>query len=705
MNNNSNTPAGTVEAVIDLFFAAFTERDTTTRNNLLERAVVREVSHWSRKGMVGSRTELSAAIGVYQSTYEDLTLQLVGEVQTFRDVARAAWELYAPDEQRYQKGESYFEFGDDGRLKEIVEFSDPPHNRPFGGGPQVYVDAWNSDTDQERSAVLADDWADNGRWVELNFDKTGPDEVGDKMVNVIHLEPVGGLMDVIELKGFGAQIRFQVKVTKRTGETIGTFSDFIALDAEGRVKRLAGFKGPSLVPARIESLTDPAWKWSYAAGYLDSAGQYAGGSEIMHLAGHKGKLYAANGYWEDSHWVVPSGAPKQSAQVLRLDSSDGSWEVDLDTGQESPPELNFMKGNILRSVTFTKDGDGNVLETPEELLVMSAGNIYSHICVWVRDDDSGQWIHEVVMGGKRQPVVKDKPGIVRWVPRDMEIYTDKVTGQEIIFLLAGNPGILSGVYDPGAPSKIRWDSEVEFPREGFLDVRPLGMVEANGELYFSGGGTIYKRLDGPDPSYSELLTLEDELNVEMGGIRGLSAIDNPHGDGQSLIFMWGPNRESVGQIKRLDPDGKGGYTVHDEVEVRSLMNNALGKEVVQGNVLGAYNNFYPFIDPATGQDLHLIGFQCRVSGDPPYIWQRGYYPGGMYAIRFADGQYKLGEINGTYVPGKPPLTGPRTFALSPFGDQRIFAAGNDTNFIVSTDMAWVFSASLEVWLSSLKDNS
>ena len=143
MNNNSNTPAGTVEAVIDLFFAAFTERDTTTRNNLLERAVVREVSHWSRKGMVGSRTELSAAIGVYQSTYEDLTLQLVGEVQTFRDVARAAWELYAPDEQRYQKGESYFEFGDDGRLKEIVEFSDPPHNRPFGGGPQVYVDAWN----------------------------------------------------------------------------------------------------------------------------------------------------------------------------------------------------------------------------------------------------------------------------------------------------------------------------------------------------------------------------------------------------------------------------------------------------------------------------------------------------------------------------------------------------------------------------------
>ncbi len=43
---------------------------------------------------------------------------------------------------------------------------------------------------------------------------------------------------------------------------------------------------------------DPDWKWSYAAGYSDPAGHYAGGSEIMHLAPHKGRLYAANGYWK-----------------------------------------------------------------------------------------------------------------------------------------------------------------------------------------------------------------------------------------------------------------------------------------------------------------------------------------------------------------------------------------------------------------------
>jgi hypothetical protein len=220
---------------------------------------------------------------------------------------------------------------------------------------------------------------------------------------------------------------------------------------------------------------DPDWKWSYEAGYIDPAGHYAGGSEIMHLAPHQGRLYGANGYWKDLQWEVPDGAPKQSAQVLRLDSSDGCWEVDLELGDESPPELNFMKGNILKSVTFTKDGDGNDLSPPRNLLVMAAGNIYSHVCVWVRDDTKGQWDWQIVQSGQPEQGVRGVPR-VRWVPRDMEIYTDKVTGQERIFLLLGNPGILSGVYDSAAPTKIRWDKEVEFPKSGILDIRALGRV-------------------------------------------------------------------------------------------------------------------------------------------------------------------------------------------------------------------------------------
>ena len=43
-----------------------------------------------------------------------------------------------------------------------------------------------------------------------------------------------------------------------------------------------------------------AWTQSYRAGYTDSTGAYAGGSEMLHLEGHDGQLYAANGYWEDT---------------------------------------------------------------------------------------------------------------------------------------------------------------------------------------------------------------------------------------------------------------------------------------------------------------------------------------------------------------------------------------------------------------------
>ena len=98
-----------------------------------------------------------------------------------------------------------------------------------------------------------------------------------------------------------------------------------------------------------QTTCDPvAWTQSYDAGYMDSNGAYAGGSEIMHLVPHRGKLYAANGYWMDSRWTEPPYAEKQSSQVLRLDAADGSWQVDLDTGITNSVGARYMKGNILK---------------------------------------------------------------------------------------------------------------------------------------------------------------------------------------------------------------------------------------------------------------------------------------------------------------------------------------------------------------------
>ena len=55
-----------------------------------------------------------------------------------------------------------------------------------------------------------------------------------------------------------------------------------------------------------------------------SSDQPMGGTEIVHLAAHKGRLYAGNGYWMDPR--VPN---IPWAQVLVLKDRDGAWEVDL----------------------------------------------------------------------------------------------------------------------------------------------------------------------------------------------------------------------------------------------------------------------------------------------------------------------------------------------------------------------------------------
>jgi hypothetical protein len=437
------------------------------------------------------------------------------------------------------------------------------------------------------------------------------------------------------------------------------------------------------------------WTQSYDAGYLDENGAYAGGSEIMHLVSHKGKLYASNGYWVDARWVIPPDGQKQSAQVLRLDSVDAKWQVDLDMGKSNDRELAYMKGNILKSVTFTRDATGNPLPQPQNLLVMAAGANFERggaVSSWTRDDKKGTWVHTLVRHGSNA-------GGIRWVPRDMEVYLDKKTGIERIFLSLGNPGIVSGVYDPSLPGKIKWSPHLEypFPEGGSLHTRPLGIVQANGSLLFSEGGAIFRRMDGIRPTYKKVIDLNEDTDTDVGGIRGLTVIDNPRGEGQSLLFLWAPGDRSKSQVKRLDPNGKDGYSVHDEAMIMELMRKKLGVEV--SYTLGAHNMAYPFTDPASGQTVHLIGFQGNIKGKHHLKWKgSALYAGALYAIRYPDLTYKVLEVNNAYAGGKAILVSPRAFCLSPFKNKGIFIGGHDSSRKISDDMAWVFHAPLEVAL-------
>lgn len=441
------------------------------------------------------------------------------------------------------------------------------------------------------------------------------------------------------------------------------------------------------------------WTLSYDAGYRDASGAYAGGSEIMHLVSHQGKIYAANGYWMDAHWVIPPDGQKQSAQVLRLDRSDGSWQVDLEMGATNGYDLRYMKGNILKSVTFFYDANGNALDTPVNLLVMAAGATFERggaVSAWVRDDTNGTWNHSIVRHGANT-------GGIRWVPRDMELYRDKETGIERLILLLGNPGVVSGVFDPNIPGKIRWETVLEypFPEVGSVTTRPLGIVQANNSLLFSVDDAILRRNDGIRPDYTEIIRLSDDVDTDVGGIRGLTTIENPNGPGESILFLWAPGGRSTSQVKRLDPDGNGGYTIHDEKSMMGLMERHLGREVTY--TLGAHNMMYPIHDPESGELVHIIGFQGNLAGKHNLQWSGSrLYAGALYAIRHADQTYSVHEVNNAYTPGKPTLVSPRAFCLSPFGDNTLFIGGHDSSNRISDDMAWICKAPLEVALGIKK---
>jgi len=256
-----------------------------------------------------------------------------------------------------------------------------------------------------------------------------------------------------------------------------------------------------LFPAESSAgdLVAPGWERSFQAGYTDPAGHYVGGATIMHLVAHNGMLFAADAYWCDSRNIWYGGTDPTTgwAQILRLDKPGGKWVVDLELGRQ------FLRPEILKSVTFATDGAGKPLDQPVNLLLSAAfsprpGNV--EVALFTRDDATGKWAKSIVYAG---PKAKEQG---EFSVRAMCVHRDKVTGVDRLFLSIGKLGIFSGVFDPAAPGKVKWSGAGE---TGPVETRPLAITEANGDLVFSSGRKIYRRIDGDKPSYQIIADLSD----------------------------------------------------------------------------------------------------------------------------------------------------------------------------------------------------
>jgi len=219
----------------------------------------------------------------------------------------------------------------------------------------------------------------------------------------------------------------------------------------------------------------------------------------------------------------------------------------------------------------------------------------------------------------------------------------------------------------------------------------MSFVEANGNLYASAGVSVYRRKDGVSPAWERVYSDGTRKHWELGGIRGLTAVSSPNGDGESILFS------HTDRIIRVDPLDDHKATV--ELSIRQLLQESW-RTTVPGSIIAAYSYMLPLEDPATGRTVHIMGVQGRIQRGPNNKQYRpdtygGWYAGGCYLIRESNQSYRLKEVNRRWESGKPKLVAPRAFAISPFPEDAgryVYIGGFDCNFFPALDTAWIFRA-------------
>jgi hypothetical protein len=385
------------------------------------------------------------------------------------------------------------------------------------------------------------------------------------------------------------------------------------------------------------SVAHESFRVSYQAGQRGQKRQTPGGTELMNLVAYKGKVYAGTGFWED----VPGEGQSPGPQVLVLDSPGASWREDQVFSERLPNgKPRFLRVTALGAFTFTSDGQGRPLREPVTMLVAGLGGAGpGRGAVFNRDDDTGKWT-ELNSGASTF--------------RALGFYRDPVTKVDRIFAGGGSATsglVLSGVYDPSAPGRIRWDKNPEFAGFGY---RVMAFAECNTRLYFAARSEVYERtVNGPSPKWNKVYSHQLQPAFSEG-LRGLTTIPNPEGPGGAMLAAL----EGVpGLILRINPAG--GFSTKVELNIDQFLRDLWGS-LPHPYVIAAYNDMPAVRDPETNQMLHVLGMQahCPLPGKTNSAW---------YLVRDSNGRYSLHEV--PPVDSRPPkylsLVGNRTLGAAP----------------------------------------
>lgn len=425
---------------------------------------------------------------------------------------------------------------------------------------------------------------------------------------------------------------------------------------------------------------DLRFKRDWVPGQPDRNGRFMTGTETNYIVAHEGRLYAAVGVWNSDTTKGPNPGPS----VLVKKSANTPWEVDAYFGARN------VRVAVLASLTVTTDAEGTPLAEPVQLLVAGASGFENpgEITVFVRDAATEEWVKSVVAPGR---YASASPEV-----RLLSVHRDRVTGVDRVIVAVSTGEVYSGAYDPSAPGRIRWNPRPELDGRA---ARIMSSGEANGDAYLAvditenqpGNGGLFRRLDGPEPAWEWLGEWGHRTNsTGVAWMRGLTTIPDPESAGKELLLG---SREVDGVIEVISPQRNHERAV--EFDFKNHFATLLGLPAARLTTIFAYNGMTPAVDPASGENMLLIGggVEPRPSGSDAAA------KAAWYLVRYSDGRYGTGRVYDSDVNPASPfgLRSTRTICASPFPEEagRVFYFGGfDAGGGPHRDTAWIYKGSL-----------
>jgi hypothetical protein len=394
-----------------------------------------------------------------------------------------------------------------------------------------------------------------------------------------------------------------------------------------------------------------------------------GGTELRAITALHGKLYAANGYWQDYELDNPA---LPGPQVYRLDGPGERWQVEYElpkttVGRRRVREYQAF-ANLVR-VSFTKGRDGHAIVPAAELLVTGVFSRGTGVDVFLRSP-SGRWSDDPI---PPQPYLPSGAQI-----RAFAVHTDRVTGAEMLFA-GGADVVFSGMYNAQMET-IEWSRSADWlgptPGKNNIDSnggRITSFAECHGRLY-AAGDAIYEREDGSQPAWRPVFTLpRREIGGNERGFSGLTCATGP-ADEPALFSSF---QGAASDIVRIDlgPSGAKGTV---DLDAASFLSGVLHTAVT--TMIVAYNDMtaYPTADPACPS--LLMGFSVHTPNEPATFSATHKYAGGGFLVRDCKGQYTAQWVKDPAVRPVPRLVAVRAISLSPFSDESpgtIYVGGFD----------------------------